>query len=322
MADGELTLDSLKADLDKQATALENLQEIQTLRVELQEVKHDLKLKWSHLQTLGIALSAVLTLVGGWGIRRLYVVFNDLPNDVSKHVHQIIDSDVEAQRKFYGDLMTGTSLTIQKNYNAAIPKLKKCFDEKHAYDKSVLIPLLESINLADDWADAEPILKKLYSDPQKFDEINDATIYRVIAAVEIQWGLSLRSRGQTTEGNARMDQGFALLTQASEVTQSNDYDTRVHILNNSWIYHISNGQIREAEQDVQAINRLPSEAQVYAWSKMKTWKCMKDFAAGKDPKVAKNLLIAEKKWKNLEKRCAGGWGWADCFRDFFILERH
>jgi tetratricopeptide (TPR) repeat protein len=232
--------------------------------------------------------------MGGIGIRSFF--------DASDKIHKEIDADVEAQRVFYRDLMAGTSLTIQKNYIAAIPKLKKCFDKDHIYDKSVLIPLLEALNLTDDWYDAKPILDKLRSDTQKFDEINDATVYRVIASIEIQSGLSLRSRGELADGNARMDRGFALLKEALEITQPNDYDTRVHILNNSWIYHISNGQVKEAQEDVKAIASLPEEAQVYGWSNIQSWQCMKDFAATKDSKNVANLRIAAQQWKTLERR--------------------
>lgn len=284
---------SLRLELDKQAIQVEYLREYQKVLSDLQDVKHDISVKWNYVRIAGALGGLLLTVLGVFGLRNL--------SDISKTVNHAIARDVENQRRFYGDLMAGTALTIQKNYTAAIPKLRKCFDEK-PYDKSVLIPLLESINLTDDWLEAEPVLKKLHSDERQFDGINDATVYRVIGAIEVQSGLSLRSRGMAKDGSERMNQGLDILRKAMELTAPNDFDTRVHILNNLWIYHIANDRAQEALQDVQAIERLPDDARVYSWSNMKNWQCMKDLATAKDPKSMKDLQIAAQQWKALEKR--------------------
>jgi hypothetical protein len=287
-------LKSLRAEVDKQTIQLEYYERYQNVLSEVQEIKHDIERKWNYVRIAGAIGSVVVAVLGAVGYRSF--------SDISRTVNNKVAQDVEAQRTFYGDLMAGTALTIEKNYTAAIPKLKKCFDEKHTYDKSVLIPLLESINLTDDWDDAAPILKKLRSDPMKFDQINDATVYRVIGAIEVQSGLSQRSTGIPVEGSARMDQGFSLLKHALAITAPNDVGTRMHILNNLWLYHIANGQIPEALEDVEALERLSEDAKVYGWSNIQKWRCLKDLAATNDPKAIQSLRTAAQQWKRLEKR--------------------
>ena len=284
-------LKSLRAQIDKQSIQLDYLQQYQKVLLDVGELKHDVDRKWNIVK---IGAPLVLAVAGAIGIHTF--------SDITKTVQQQIDADVEAQRKFYGDLMAGTALTIQKNYAAAIPKLMKCLDEKHMYDKSVLIPLLEAINITDDWSDAEPVLKRLRSDPQKFDQINDATVYRVIGAIDVQLGLSRRSKGQAVDGSAGMDQGFSLLKRALAIAGETEYGTRVHIYNNFWIYHIANGETRAALEDVRAIERFPEDAKVWSWSNMLSWQCMKDFAASNDKKSIQQLQAAAQQWKMLEKR--------------------
>lgn len=284
-------LKALRSQADQQTIQIDYMQQYQKVLLDIQELKQDIERKWSYVRIGGPIL---IVLGGALGIRTF--------SDISKTVSKQINLEVDSQRQHYNDLMSGTALTIQKNYTAAIPKLLKCLDDKHTYDKSVLIPLLEALNITDDWTDAEPVLQRLESNRQKFDQINDATVYRVIGAINVQLGLSRRSSGMTVAGTEQMNKGFSLLKRALAITGENEYGTRVHIYNNFWIYHVANGQFREASEDVETIGRFPAGAKVWSWSNMETWQCMKDFAATKDPETILKLQTASQQWKALEYR--------------------
>ena len=298
-------LSSIREEMNKRSIQLEYSQQYQKVLLDIAETKHDVERKWNYVRIGGAIISIFVATLGTIGIHS----FSDTERRAEqgfqktfKKMNEEMNSDLAARREFYGNLMAGTALTVLKNYTAAMPKLKRCFDEEHTYDKSVLIPLLVSINLTDDWLEAEPVLKRLRSDQRKFDQINDPTVYRIVGAIEVQSGLSLRIAGNASEGTSRMDRGFTVLKQAFSIAAPNDYETRRHILYNFWIYHIGNGQFREAQEDAAAVDRLPPGVKVYSWSHMRTWRCIKDLAGSSDPRLVQKVRIAEQQWKKLASR--------------------
>jgi hypothetical protein len=266
-----IEVDALRDQLSAQSLQIKYLQKYQAVVDQMQELKFDVNEKWLRFKVTSIIGTAILAAAGLIGYHSA--------NDVKNQIYAQIQEKVEEKRVFYDDLMSGAALSIQQNYAGAIPRLMKCFNNEHEYDKSVLLPLLFALNLTDDWEEAVPVIDKLRSDSIRFDRINDAPTYTVIGSILIQSGVSQSSISKDVAQN-RMDQGTAILKRALGIVAPNDLPTRMHIYNNLWINYAARGNFQKSQDYVDGLKRLPDEpeARVYSWKEVSTWRCMRDLS--------------------------------------------
>ena len=293
-SDPNAELKSLRDQVATLNTQLEHLQQYQSLLEQIQAIKLDVQEKWltfKGARTAGIVALAIMTAVG-------YGTWKDIKSRVDTQMAQ----HVERTKVFYDNLMSGSALTVQRNYAAAVPHLLKCFNKGHEYDKAVLLPLLISLNISDDWEDAGPVVAKLRSDPKRFDEINDASIYTIIGAILIQGGISQQNVTATSAVAFNVADGVTMMNRALPLVTPNDLSTRKQIYYNLWLNYIAGGQFDKSQEYIAAINALPSDQLVYSWANMSTWRCVRDLGAKHRDFLAK----AEAQWKSLGSRARLG----------------
>jgi hypothetical protein len=201
--------------------------------------------------------------------------------------------------------MGGTALYGQGRYDAAIPKLLKCFNDGHTYDKNILIPLLASLTINDNWEEGRSVLQKLRSDPAEFDKLNDPSIYIIVASFEVQSGITdlIDSGYKPTDAAERIERGYLLLQRLLETVGPNQFDTRSRILTNEWLYHISKQEFAEANDVINTIKASPPKMHVYSWDQLSDWRCVRALTtkATKDHSD-KQMRIAEYQWEQLKPR--------------------
>ncbi len=281
-------LKALQEKLAEQALQLNYVQQFQGLVTQLQALKADVDAKWLWLKIAGTVLVIVVGLLGikTW-------------QDAKQSLDDKIKDSIAATNEFYGDVMSSSVLFAQNRYDAAIPKLLKCFNKGHAYDKSVLIPLLASLNITDDWADAKPVLQKLRSDPAAFDQINDASIYTIIGSMEVQMGITELHSDRTNEAAQRMELGNKLLEHTLYLAGPDQHDMRQRILTNEWLYHIAKREFRESQEVIAVLKDSTPDTKVYSWKAIRGWTCLAAFASGDH---SDTLSIAEHQWIQLQPR--------------------
>jgi len=169
-------LKDIREKLTEQAIQLNYIQQFQDILAQLHALKAEVDEKWRVFKMATIFLPLLLAVGGaiaGWiGIKNWH--------EAKENMNTKIERSIAEANQYYGDVMASSVLFAQSRYDAAIPKLLKCFNSGHTYEKSVLIPLLASLNITDDWAEARPVLEKLRSDPIAFDQISDPATYTII----------------------------------------------------------------------------------------------------------------------------------------------
>jgi hypothetical protein len=283
-------LQALREQVATLTEKLEHLQQYQSVLDEIQAVKLDIQEKWLTFKVASLVGTALLAILGAVG----YGSWRDLTSRIDRQMTET----VEKSKVFYDDLMSGAALMVQKNHAAAMPRLLNCFKNGHEYDKAVLLPLLISLNLTDDWENASPVVAKLRADSSRFDNINDAPVYAVAGAILVQGGISKSNSGSTALTQLNMDEGLALLNRTLPLVAPNDFATRKQVLTNLWLYYIARGQFAKAKDYADSISTLPPDVFVYGWANMRTWRCMRDLSVAHKDYLDK----AEQQWKALGER--------------------
>ncbi len=290
--------DELKAILEKQTELtiqINYAQQFQGLVTQLQALKAEMDEKWRHVKIIGAVLSVLVAIGGpiaGWiGVKNW--------QDAKQSMNDQMALSLANTNAFYGDVMASSVLFAQSRYDAAIPKLLKCFNNGHSYDKSVLIPLLASLNITDDWAEARPVLQKLRSDPVAFDQINDASIYTIIGSMEVQIGITDLSSNRTSEAAQRMELGNKLLEHTYYLVGPNQHDMRQRILTNEWLYHIAKRDFHKSQEVVTVLKDSAPDTKVYSWDAIRGWTCLAALATADH---SDTLSIAEQQWKQLRPK--------------------
>jgi hypothetical protein len=265
---------------------------IHTVQLDIQDIKQDIHEKWLYFKLVSLIITIAFTLLGVLGYHNMRDIQSQITDNINSHV---TDSKI-----FYDNLMAGTALTVQKNYTAATPILKKCLTKEHLYDNSVLFPLLLSLNYTDNWEEALPVIETIMTDRERFDKINDASIYLVVGSILVQAGVSRWTEG-IPQGRLEMDQGLAILQKAKAVTTREDHKTLKHLYNNEWIYYLAVGDPAKAQQAIEAIKALPNE-QVYSWDNVSKWRCFRDLF-DKHPEM---VNPASSQWGELKTRYMSG----------------
>lgn len=298
MADATVDLKDIRDKLAEQALQLQYLEKVQQLSEELHTLKSDVDHKWNVLKVVSTLTLFVAGFVTGWlGIKTW--------PDFKKQISAEIDSRIAAKEAFYDDVMGGTILYGQGRYDAAIPKLLKCFNDGHTYDKNILIPLMASLNIDDNWEEGRPVLQKLRSNPAAFDKLNDPSIYVIVASFEVQSGISdlVESEGKSSEAAERIEHGNLLLQRLFEGLGPNQHDMRQRVLTNEWLYHIARHEFDGAQDVIDAIKASPRKMKVYGWDTLSDWRCVRVLRAkaGKD-RSEKQMGIAKAQWEQLRAR--------------------
>ncbi|HLY97644.1 MAG TPA: hypothetical protein VKT33_01115 [Candidatus Angelobacter sp.] len=283
--------DELKAIHEKQtelAIQINYAQQFQSIVTEVQALKAKIDEKWRLVKLGGATLSIILAIVPWIGIKNWH--------DAKQRINDKLDHNMAKTNDFYDDVIASSVLFAQNRYDAAIPKLLKCFNNGHTYDKSVLILLLASLNITDDWAEARPVLRTLRSNRVAFDQINDASIYTIIGSMEVQIGITDFSSGGTVEASQQMELGNKLLEHTYYLVGPNQHDMRQRILTNEWLYHIAKREFRKSQEVVTVLKDSAPDTRVYSWDAIRGWTCLAALASADH---SDTLSIAEQQWKQL-----------------------
>jgi len=288
-------LSEIRAELTKQALQLDFAQQYQKVSDELKVLKADIDHKWAILRLVATISSVAVTVAG---IILSLVGLHTL-KDAKKILDEKIDRNIQETADFYGDVIAGSALFARGRYDDAIAKLLKCFNNGHTYDPSVLVPLLASMNIINDWDHAKSVMQKLQSDPAKFDQINDAQVLAIMGAIEIQSGMARYGFSSESDANEEMRKGQKLLEQAYYMAGSSQNDLRQHILTNQWLYHIAKREFDSARQNIASLESLPSNIQVYSWEDISKWRCMVSLA---ERDRSDTIQQAKQQWIGLSGR--------------------
>ena len=295
MADLAEELKAVQQKLEEQALQLSYAQKLRELEDDVRGVKADVAEKWGYFKVAVTVGSVVLT-VGG--IIAGMVGFRTV-DQAKQKLNDKIERNIRETNEFYGDVMASSVFFSQQQYDDAIPKLLKWFYNGHAYDKTILVPLLASLNITDDWAEARPVIKILRSDSKKFGEINDAAIYTIIGSIEVQLGMTDLDSQAPGDANMEMQRGDKLLERTYSMVRPNQNDLRQNILTNEWLYRVAKGEFDEARQYVVSLKNLPADTKIYSWKEITNWSCMKALARRDHSGM---MLRAQRQWKELQTR--------------------
>jgi hypothetical protein len=292
MGDVARALEEIRQKVEEQALQLDYAQKLQEVADKVSALKAVVDEKWTYFK-IAVAIGSVILTVGGTiaGLVGFHTV-----QDAKQRLTDKINQNISETSEFYGDVMASSVLYSQGRYEDATPKLMRWFNNGHTYDKNILMPLLSSMNIRDNWDEAKPVIQTLRSDPKKFDEINDASIYTIIGSIEVQLGMTELGPDNAGDGEKEMQLGNKLLERAYYLAGPNQNDIRRNILMNEWLYHVARGEFDQSQQNVLSLKSLPSGTHVYSWDSVSSWLCMAALARRDH---ANTMRIAEQQWKQL-----------------------
>jgi tetratricopeptide (TPR) repeat protein len=237
-----------------------------------QETRRDI----FRIVTLGAAFATAVGLIGVTAVKS---ILNREVKKASSRVEQLIDYQFNYAR--------GTGLLAANAFEDAIPYLDRC-RQTRPYDRTVLIPLLNAIDMASDVDFGKRVIDQVRGNPAKYDTIQDPLALDNIAVVEIDVGAAYRDRNYLALARQA-------LQKAQEMVREDDKETRRFIYQNLWSYRILTGDLPGAARCVDELFRI-NDKSIDTWERVRQYKMFEGYF-NENPSIER---AAGAMWKRLE----------------------
>jgi hypothetical protein len=239
-----------------------------------QETKRD----FFKIVTIGSALALAAGLIG------IPTMKSYLARAVAKEADRV-SSVIDPLVQFQFDYSRGTGLLAAKNAKAAVPFLMRCFNG-HEYDYSVLVPLLNALDMSDDWLEGKLVMDKLLQHPEKLSTLEDPLAWNNLAVVETDIGVTYPQYLELARES---------LDRAAGLVQEGNKETRRYILQNSWILGILEQNHSQAQAAVKELLTINDDS-IDIWDMVRRYKVF-EVHFRSDPK---GLSRRGEMWRRLE----------------------
>jgi hypothetical protein len=230
-----------------------------------------------------IAVGSALALVAGLvGIPTIKSYLARAADKQAARVSSVIDPLLDFQYAY----SRGAGLLAARNFKAAVPFLMRCF-KGHEYDPTILAPLLNALDEADDWVGGKQVLDRLQQQPGELLKIEDALTWNNLAVVETDVGVT---------DPAYLSLARQSLDRAAALVHEDDRENRRFILENFWILDVVTHRNAQAQERIKGLLAL-NDSSTPTWDRVRDYKVLK-VHFGSD---SEGLAAAGAMWIRIEK---------------------